>query len=111
MMRRRLLAIATLATVFAAREAHGDPIYHIKVPSVLKTEKGTELPLPPGWFLDEQSWQERDLEMRRLQEQETRLNAENESLRKSAVDDYPWLATGVVGAFGVVLGVFFMVNR
>lgn len=105
-MRGRRYALALLVVAALTRETAAEPIYHIKSPSVLKTEKGSELSLPPGWFLDERTWQERDLEMRRLQEQETRLKAENDSLRKSARDDYPWLATGVVGAFGVAVGIF-----
>ncbi len=111
MRNRRYVLYAALATVLAAREANGEPIYHLKSPSTLKTEKGNELRLPPGYFLDEQTWQDRDLEMKRLQELETRLRAENLSFRKSANEDYPWLATGVVGAFGVALGVLVMVVK
>lgn len=111
MLRRRLTLVVVLAAALASKEASGEPIYHIKSPSELKTEKGSELKLPPGYFLDEQTWLERDAEMRRLQEQETRLKAENQSLRKSAKDDYPWLATGVVGAFGVAIGIFFMATK
>ncbi len=106
MSRRRIGIVLALATVLAAKDASGDPIYRIKSPSTLKTEKGSELKLPPGYFLDETTWQERDAELKRLQEQETRLKAENGSLRKSAKEDYPWLATGVVGAFGIAVGIF-----
>ncbi len=107
MKRNRFALLVGLAAVLAARDAAGEPtIYHLKSPSSLKTEKGSELKLPPGYFLDEEAWRQRDEEMKRLQEQETRLSAENLSLRKSARDDYPWLATGVVGAFGVALGAF-----
>lgn len=109
-MRRRAVITLALVGVLAAREASGDT-YHIKSPSTIETEKGSRLKLPPGYFLDEQTWQERDLELKRLQEQETRLKAENRSLRKSAVDDYPWLATGFVGVFGVALGIFVMATK
>lgn len=108
-MRRHRLVIASALLVLAAREAHGD-IYHIKSPSTLKTEKGSELKLPPGYFLDEKTWQERDLELKQKQESETRLKAENKSLRKSATE-YPWLATGFVGAFGVAVGIFIMATK
>lgn len=110
-MKRRMFVAVVFAALLCAREAVGDDIYHVKSPSVLKTEKGSELKLPPGYFLDEQAWQERDGELKRLQEQETRLVAENVSLRKSARDDYPWIATGIVGAFGVAAGVFFMLVK
>lgn len=102
MRARRCLLVA--AIVMASSRATAEPVYHLKSPSTLKTEKGSELKLPPGYFLDEQAWQERDLELKAAQEARTRLKAENESLRKSA-NEYPWLATGVVGLFGVVLGV------
>ena len=105
MRSKRLFIAAALVATLAARDAAGD-IYHIKSPSTLKTEKGSEVKLPPGYFIDEEKWQELDLEMMRLQEQETRLKAENDSLRKSAANDYPWLATGTVGVFGVALGLF-----
>lgn len=107
MRNRKAMALVALAVVLAAREAHGD-IYHIKTPSTLKTEKGSELKLPPGYFLDEETWMERDAEMRRLQEQESRLKAENLSLRSSA-DDFPWgkIALGIaVGLAGGGLAVW-----
>ena len=107
MLKRRVLLAATVAAALMARDASGEPIYHLKSPSTLKTEKGSELSLPPGYFLDEETWRERDFEMRRLQELETRLKAENKSLRESA-GDYPWLATGVVGAFGLAVGAAFV---
>ena len=109
MRTRRVAVVAALVTVLAAREAAGD-IYHLKSPSTVETEKGSKLKLPPGYFLDERSWQERDLEMRRLQMQETRLKAENKSLRES-VTEYPWLATGVVGLFGVAFGITIMLVK
>jgi hypothetical protein len=109
MLKRRLVITAALVAAFAARDAHGD-IYHLKSPSKVETEKGSKLELPPGYFLDEETWRERDEEMRRLQEREKRRAAANKSLRKSA-DDYPWLAHGVVGSFGIAAGVFCMAVR
>lgn len=104
---RKLACVVAFAAALAARDASGDT-YHIKSPSQIETEKGSKLSLPPGYFLDEKTWQERDLEMKRLQEQETRLKAENASLKKSAAEDYPWLATGFVGVFGIAIGIFTM---
>lgn len=101
-MRRRI--IAAIVVVALTRDASAEPIYHLKSPSTLKTEKGSELKLPPGYFLDEATWQERDLELKAAQDARTRLKAENDSLRKSA-NEYPWLATLVVGAFGVAVGI------
>jgi hypothetical protein len=102
MLRRRLVLGMVLMTALTAREAAGD-IYHLKSPSQLETEKGSKLKLPPGYFLDEVTWQERDAALKRLQEQETRLKAENVSLRKSASEGLS--ATSAV--LLVSLGAFF----
>ena len=97
----RLFITAACVVSLLSRDAHAD-IFHIKSPSELKTEKGSELKLPPGYFLDEETWQERDLEMKHLQEQETRLVAENKSLRESA--SYPPWMYVLVGAIGIGVG-------
>jgi hypothetical protein len=102
MRNRRISLVAALAVLLMAREAHAD-IWHMRSPSTLETEKGSVLQLPPGYFLDEGTWQERDLEMRRLQELEVRLKAENRSFRDSA-SDTPWLVAAATGGFGIVLG-------
>ncbi len=101
MRNRRLFLATACAAMLISREVNAE-IYHIKSPSELKTEKGSELKLPPGYFLDEKTWAERDLEMKRLQEQETRLVAQNKSLRKSASSPV-WL-TVAVSTLGASLG-------
>lgn len=108
MRSRKTIAMAALMLTLTTREAFGE-IYHLKSPSTLRTEKGSELTLPPGYFLDEQTWQERDLELRRLQELETRLVAENKSLREDAAFP-PWMAV-TFGAVGVALGVTVMLVK
>lgn len=108
MRKSKLCIAAALITVLAAREAAGDT-WHLKTPSTVTTQGGSNLTLPPGYFLDEETWRERDLELKELQDQRTRLKAENESLRKST-DEYPWAATGLVGVFGIALGVFLVTN-
>ncbi len=45
------------------------------------TDGGTQLRLDPGYYLPSLMWDNVDAEMRRLQEAETRLQAENASLR------------------------------
>lgn len=90
--RRRLIAGAcATAVVLYARTAGGEPVaeeapepIHVLSPSTITTEKGNSLALPPGWFLAEPLMVKLDTELRRLQDAETRLTAENESLRKSA---------------------------
>jgi nitrate reductase NapE component len=110
MKHRRLALAVVVVSALASRSAAADT-YHLKSPSKVETEKGSKLELPPGYFLDEKTWQERDATFKKAQEDATRFKAENESLRKSAKDDYPWLATGVVGAFGVAVGIFAVVTR
>ena len=101
MRNRRLFLVTACVATLISREAGAD-IWHIKSDSTLKTAKGSELTLPPGYFLDEETWRERDLEMKRLQEQETRLKAENKSLRESASS--PGWATIVITAAGALVG-------
>lgn len=104
MPRRRLMLMVTLATVLAAREAAGD-IHHLKSSSDVTTEKGSKLKLPPGYFLDEKTWQERDAELKKAQEDRTRLKAENESLRKYVNEDaIPWKTIGCAIVFGAFVG-------
>lgn len=89
--------------VSAEPQTAPDTILHFQTPSRIVTDGGTDLRLPPGYFLDEGRWDVLDIEMKRLQDQETRLRAENESLRNSA-DDFSlgWLALSsiAVSAFG-----------
>lgn len=79
---RVMFAIA-LAGVLATREAAGD-ITHLKSPSHVETQKGSKLDLPPGYFLDEQTWQDRDAVLKKAQDDATRFKAENDSLRKTS---------------------------
>lgn len=106
-MRARRLAAAVLLVAALHSETAADPIYHFKTPSTLKTDGGSELRLPPGYFLDEQKWQERDLELKRAQEARTRLTAENASLRKSISEGGSarfYIVTFAVGALTGFVG-------
>lgn len=110
MRARRSLAIAVVVTAAMASRAGGEPVLHLKTPSTVTTDGGSTRRLPPGYFLDEEKWAERDARLKAAEEARTRLKAENTSLRKSATE-YPWAATLYVGAFGVALGVFFAVVK
>lgn len=92
-----------LAVALLAHNAFGD-IYHVQSPSTLTTDGGSKLKLPPGYFMDEDTWKLRDAKLKALEDQSTRLTAENTSLKNSAVD-HPWLALGVSAA-AVVLGTY-----
>lgn len=103
--RQRFALLVAVAATLCARDAAGD-IYRLKSPSELVTQKGSKLSLPPGYFLDEQTWQDRDAELKRLQEQETRLKAENRSLRKTVeIDAIPWKTIACAMLFGAGAGI------
>ncbi len=98
---RRAVAAGVLLVLLRARAA-ADPALpvpepapaghlHAKSPTLLLIgcDAGPVPPchalsLSPGHFYDDPSWNLLDVEMRRLQDQETRLAAENKSLRASA---------------------------
>lgn len=83
--------------VFAA----GEPLnIRITGASTLTTDAGSVVRLPEGvHVVGEPEWQVLDLEIRRLQDAETRLTAQNDSLRATPSPSSWW---GVVG-FGVGL--------
>lgn len=97
--------VVTLLAAGAAADPAPEPPIHLKSPSEVRTARGSELRLPPGYFLPEPTWAKLDNEIRRLQEAETRLKAENESLR--AVPSTSWgswtLAAGAL-AGGILIG-------
>ena len=77
--------------------------------SSVQTDGGSNLRLPPGYYLDEERWKRLDLRVRELQNDSTRLNAENRALRNSVGGWQPgWktvlivLGTGLAG--GIHLG-------
>lgn len=75
------LVVLTLRTAGAAAEPADRPI-HIGTSSTVETDGGSTLRLPPGYFLTEPLYSKLDTELIRLQDAETRLTAENETLRK-----------------------------
>jgi hypothetical protein len=106
-MKRRTALAAALLVTLVAREAHGEPPLHIKTPSTLVTDGGSKLRLPPGYFYDEGQRDMLDIELRRLQEQETRLTAENSSLRDSAGSWSPgWRFAAVAFTVGSAIGAY-----
>lgn len=60
--------------------------------------------LPPGRFLDEPEWSKLDTEIRRLQETETRLKAEN-NVYKNAADGWSPGWKTLVGALGLGISI------
>lgn len=75
----------------------------IRSSSSVVTDGGSNLRLPPGYFLDDEQWVVLDTEVRRLQDAETRLKAENQELRKKPPGQ-SLVTTGVVLLLGVLIG-------
>lgn len=104
----RLATLAAVMTLLAATRAHGDPekqeIIHIKSRFEVRTERGSVVTLDPGYYVPEPAWDDLDLEMRRLQDAETRLKAENESLRKDTKSPTPLIFGALSLVTGLVLG-------
>lgn len=105
-MRRHVLAAvaALLITLISCRAAaEPEPPTRLTVPTTVSDGAGNSRGLPPGYFLTDDTWAALDAELRRLQERETRLGAENESLRAStAPPRWWWVAVGV--ATGLAAG-------
>ena len=103
-MRRRVALAVAVVTALSSR-AVAEPPVHLKTPSTVVTDGGSKIRLPAGYFLDEATWQQRDVDMKKAQEDATRFRAENVSLRKSA-EEYPfnWKALGCALAIGVASG-------
>lgn len=62
------------------RTGYCEPV-HVHSASHVVTDGGSKLELPPGYFYDEALHAALDVEVKRLQDVETRLTAENKSLR------------------------------
>lgn len=112
-MRFALIAFLTvMLTATAAAEpvspcTAGEPCHlRMRDPSTLHTYKGDVFKLPPGRFLDEPTFDMLDDEFKRLQDQETRLTAENESYKKSMAGWKPgWLTLTIATLSGVASGI------
>lgn len=109
-MTRRILASVVLFVALSAgggRPAKADVNLHMRSPTHCTTDGGTRLDLPPGFFLDEEGHAQLDAEVKRLQEAEMRLTAENGELRALTEGHFGTmlLVGGVVLVIGVAAGV------
>lgn len=100
-MNRKLLALVVAGVVSlleapAAAEPLPDVI-PVTESVTLRADSGAELRVPPGFYVPAPAWAALDLELKRSQNAETRLAAENASLRASAEEGLGWgtLAAGV----------------
>jgi hypothetical protein len=103
-MRHSRLVLAVVVLGALESRAAAD-ITHLKSPSTVTTERGSVLTLPPGYFLDEPTWGERDTRLKNAEDERTRLKAENESLRKSAAKQwFDWKVVVAAAVAGFATG-------
>ncbi len=112
--RRRVAALVFAVALIAparaiADDACGTPcVLHVSTPSTLNVSgSGVTITLPPGYFQDEPTRSRVDLEVRRLQDAETRLTVENHVLRAEASKwSWGWKAAAVTLAAGLAAGFY-----
>jgi len=112
-MRVRVTAAVVVLTLCAASAAAADPAaapagaIHVLTSAHLVSDGGTDLRLPPSYILDEPTWTRLDAEVRRLQDVETRLTAENTTLRASVGGWHPgWKLITSTLAVGLAVGFY-----
>lgn len=112
--RRKLQLAVAAGVILLARAATADPsptpphgttgggstFDHIETPSTCRSDGGTDFRLPPGYFLDEPSWKRYDADVKQLQDDRTRLTAENASMKASLSSWQPgwWTLLGVAAS-------------
>lgn len=109
-MRHQRMLVAAILAALGSRAAADDGsgagsavIIHLKSDADCVSTKGSHFQLPPGYELDEDTWALRDAEYKRRGEAETRLSAENASLKASATSVLSWpvVVSAVTAAFAV----------
>lgn len=112
-----MFLVVSVVMALGARSAFGDdenpcpdPGCHFPNGGVIATPKGALLKLPPGHYLDDPTWEKRDVELSLSQELNTRLKAENASFRQSA-DEIHWKAPVIALGLGFVAGVVVMIVK
>ena len=105
--RRKTLSMAAAALVLllAMSTAACDsfPYLKFKTPAVCETEGGSNVRLPPGRFIPEPGWLKLDESWRDMEDDRTRLLAENKALKES---DSPvgWKTATAAVVVGILLG-------
>lgn len=114
MPHRRFAVVLALVLLLASTSATADPLptTHVQteeprllcVPPMPVTRCRE---IPPGRFVDEGTWGRLDAELRRSQDAETRLQAENRKLRDSVSGWSPgWRTLAAVFVVGVAGGAY-----
>ena len=98
-----VVAAVALALLLASATVARPDVTRVKTPSTLKSEGGSVISLPPGYFVPDPDWFILDLELKRLQEKETRLEAENKSLRRKP-GLWAWVKASAALSLGILIG-------
>lgn len=105
----RLLGVTLVALVLLQAPALAEPPLHLQTArnACHLVDLTDCITLGPGYVLTNEAFSALDVEMRRLQDQETRLTAENVSLKKSAQGWQPgWKTLLISFAIGAGLAVY-----
>lgn len=127
---RRAALLTALLVLGVARDAHADPApapapacgttvvvpgageigwcrpLHFKASPTITSAGGRVLTAPPGYYVIDETFAKLDAELRRAQDAETRLAAQNRSLRASASARPPVLALATALVVGIGIGVY-----
>jgi hypothetical protein len=76
---------------------------HVKTPFRLISDGGTDIRLPPSYILTEPTYKYLDLRLKTLEDNETRLTAENKELKEGATKKH-WIYLGTIFVAGVLVG-------
>lgn len=91
-------------------KANADTFLHMRSTSHCVTTGGTSLDLPVGYYFDEPAYDTLNVEVKRLQDSETSLKAQNDDLRKSLDSWQPGIYTiGIAAVVGIAAG--FLIAR
>lgn len=107
--KRQKFAVAAVLVgcLLLSTRAAGDPPIRFKTPITVTTEGGSVLNLDPGYYLTLDTWKTLDDEVKRLQESETRLKAENRVFREEAGFRWaPWVVGLAALSVGIATGVY-----
>jgi hypothetical protein len=106
---KRVIALLVGIVVLLLSSTAASEPTRILTPSHCLTDGGEKLDFPPGTFVTEPDWLTLDKEIRRLQDAETRLQAERDSYRGMANKRHILLsgAVGTAFAAGIVAGILY----
>jgi hypothetical protein len=85
-----------------------DPWCKIGSSATIITDRASVVRVPPGRYIPEPLFQKHDADMRRLQDAETRLTAENTELKKPAPRGWSWVVGFAAGIAAGAAGTYYL---